>query len=410
MVFDYRVNHLQYTRKGKMAKTKFILQGLDENYDHYANVEQLLKLKDLKTCLISVAYINLAGVDLLLPLLKPISEKIQLYIGVRNEITSKQALEKLRDNEIYPICVDTGTSDFIFHPKIYLSCNDQKAELIVGSANFTPGGLIKNIEASTVMSLDLNDKDDQELVESILKSFSDLETMSPTNFIRTSATTDYEEYLKLGILANEQKRRFSSPKAFIDGTALRDVVSKMTIKTRKLKKKKTTRHSITPPGVIETIDGIEINSLPIMNLAWKSKPLSRRDLTIPVSEGTNPTGSMYLNKGDKNQNIDFQHYFRQEVFSNANWTIDSKRPQYERAYVKFRIIVKGVDYGVHELKLSYNRDETSETWKQKNGVTQIHWGKEVKSIVAQENLLDDILYIYYPDDETDIYTIIIESE
>lgn len=51
-------------------------------------------------------------------------------------------------------------SQHTFHPKVYLfdNCQDQQALLIVGSSNWSGGGLVTNVEANIVVHLDLSDE------------------------------------------------------------------------------------------------------------------------------------------------------------------------------------------------------------------------------------------------------------
>lgn len=135
-----------------MSTIKFLLQGLAETEDHYAEVEQLLGLPNIDRCLISVAFMNAAGAGMLAEKLSSLSDKLYLFVGIRNGVTSKQSIEILREKNICPICVDTATQAFIFHPKVYLAQNQESAVLITGSANFTSGGLVKNIEASLIIN------------------------------------------------------------------------------------------------------------------------------------------------------------------------------------------------------------------------------------------------------------------
>ncbi|MBI3416720.1 MAG: hypothetical protein HY043_15620 [Verrucomicrobia bacterium] len=44
-----------------------------------------------------------------------------------------------------------------FHPKLYLFANASEAALIIGSSNWTQGGLQRNVEVNVVLRLDLND-------------------------------------------------------------------------------------------------------------------------------------------------------------------------------------------------------------------------------------------------------------
>ena len=43
-------------------------------------------------------------------------------------------------------------------------------------------------------------------------------------------------------------------------------------------------------------------------------------------------------------------------------------------------------------------------------MTQIHWGEIVKPMIAHEDLLDGILYIYGPDETSNVYTLNFDLE
>lgn len=60
-----------------------------------------------------------------------------------------------------------------FHPKVYLFDNSSKesALLIVGSSNWTGGGLVTNVEASIAVHLDLSIKQHEELYDRVVECF-----------------------------------------------------------------------------------------------------------------------------------------------------------------------------------------------------------------------------------------------
>lgn len=96
------------------------------------------------------------------------------------------------------------------------------------------------------------------------------------------------------------------------------------------------------------------------------------------------------------ENIDQRHYFREDVFSNLKWTHDPKKPKWERAQAKFELVIKNINYGIFDLKLSHYTDKESATYKQSNFMTQLHWG-DAKAYVAKNDLLGRILYLYRKD-------------
>ncbi|CUX69185.1 hypothetical protein BN3590_03599 [Clostridium sp. C105KSO15] len=394
-----------------MAKIEFLLQGLDESQDHYAALEQLLGLPNISHCLICVAFMNAAGAAMMSEKLAAFSDKLQLFIGIRNGVTSKQSIEVLQAKNIYPICVDTATQSFIFHPKVYLAQNQTSAVLITGSANFTSGGLIKNIEASVIANLDLTCGEDLALSNKIIKDFETLQNRYPQNIFQMDSAYDLDKMVQQGLLEDEtlQQQRINAKAQLTQGRTEQRPCMKTHVRklasTRRSKAQKSA--NITVPFSITSFAAIT-NS----QLLWKSGALTRRDLNIPTGTNTHATGSMLLKVGDPSQNIDQRHYFRDVVFSTASWKPDlnPKLSHIERCFLDFRIIIKGIDYGIHKLKLSHNTRTDTETYRQKNSMTQIHWGDVVKTMIAHEDLLDGILCIYAPENASDVYTLTFDIE
>lgn len=396
-----------------MSTTKFLLQGLDEHNDHFSALDQLLNLSDIDRCLICVAFMNAAGAGMVAEKLSALSNGLQLFVGIRNGVTSKQSIEILKSKNIWPICVDTATQAFIFHPKVYLAQSHTSATLITGSANFTSGGLIKNIEASLVVNLDLTIPEDVALADKVFNDFAVMQLEHPQNVFQLDDAFDLNEMVQQGLLEDEsdQLQRINARAKNLERRteqrpAMKPHVRKLpTIRRTKAQSKVTARIAI--PSSEVSFAAITNN-----NLLWKSGPLTRRDLNIPTGANTHATGSMLLKVGDPAQDIDQRHYFRESIFATAIWQADAK-PQYshiERCTVKFNIIIKGIDYGVHELKLSHNTRTDTETYRQRNSMTQIHWGEVVKPMIAHEDLLGGILCIYAPEDASNIYTLTFDIE
>lgn len=58
-----------------------------------------------------------------------------------------------------------------FHPKLYLFANAGEAVLIVGSSNWTRGGLQRNVEVNVVLRLDLSDPEQKSTYERTLQIY-----------------------------------------------------------------------------------------------------------------------------------------------------------------------------------------------------------------------------------------------
>ena len=85
--------------------------------------------------------------------------QVDLLVGL-DAITNEKALLSLRElddaNENFQARVFKNSSSGLFHPKIsFFEFEDGRVTLIVGSGNFTPGGLRENIEAFSVATGEL---------------------------------------------------------------------------------------------------------------------------------------------------------------------------------------------------------------------------------------------------------------
>ncbi len=58
-----------------------------------------------------------------------------------------------------------------FHPKLYLFSNDNAALAIVGSSNWTEGGLYSNVEANVFVRLDLSDSEHRQELDRLVWHF-----------------------------------------------------------------------------------------------------------------------------------------------------------------------------------------------------------------------------------------------
>jgi len=154
---------------------------------------------------------------------------------------------------------------------------------------------------------------------------------------------------------------------------------------------------LTKPSVKESPPGAsDPHPVAGFQLVWKSRPLTRRDLNIPDSAGTNPTGSMGLKRGEWETGMDHRHYFRDTVFALADWEPDARGSIWERAAIIAGLKVKGIWHGMFSFKLSHNRDTTSRSYEQKNFMTQIHWGN-ARHLIARDDLLGRQLFLYRDD-------------
>lgn len=377
-----------------MAQKEFILQGFTTR-THGAVLRELFDVADIEHVLLSVAFVSESGVEQIEAKLKTVAKKVHIFAGVRNEITSYQALARLLKIGGALNVVDTGARGIVFHPKLYLVRGAHQAKLIVGSANLTLGGLNNNVEAGMLLDLDLNNAADKSVVDDVEQRLMGLPADYPANITAITAIAELDDMLARGRLVDELAVPPPRPSTAV-GSGGGDAVPRIKLKVipirRKLakakppaKKKPSTTIGPIPAVNFEPATGVEYE------LVWESKALTRRDLTIPKASGTHATGSMNLDKGLLPEAVDHRHYFRDDVFPSLTWSSATKTT--EEAFAKFHLVVKGVSFGEFDLRVGHTTDTASTGYKQKNAMSRLSWGP-VRSFVARPDLIGRTLSLY----------------
>lgn len=376
-----------------MARLKLILQAATDT-THAEAIGAPLKGAAAESVLISVAFVREAGVEAVEGALKPVAAKTNFFVGIRNGVTSIQGIKRLLALKVQLYVVDTGSRDTIFHPKLYLIVEKQKARIIIGSANLTFQGLYNNIEASTLVSLDLADEADRGFVEQTTKAVNDLLRTHPQHVFAVKNDKDADALSQSGRLVDETIIPAPSA-ASAAGKDARDTLPRM-----KLKRAVRPRLRVARKGVAAVTTAAIIAPTPVLPirdyyLVWESKELTERDLNVPTGATTHRTGSMLLKKGAID-NIDQRHFFRDQVFNALTWTRDARKSHLERAVAMFELVIKNLNYGKFRLRLTHNTKTTSRTYRQKNAMSQLHWG-DALPVVTRRDLLGRIMYLYRKD-------------
>jgi hypothetical protein len=386
-----------------MANKEFILQGFTPK-THKDAIAELFGVDDIQRIILSVAFVSSGGVGLIAAGLAPHSHKATAFIGIRNDITSLQAVKQLLDIGVTLYVVDTGSRRVIYHPKIYFVRGQVQTRLIVGSANLTPGGLNNNIEAGVIAECDMGNRPDQLLVESIEGVFNALPAEYPENILHITTAVELDALHAKGLLVDEATAAPPRPAASGSSTE-NDSVPRIRLKVAPIKTalaaaKKSAKEAVSQkksafkraeavdaPTPVPATTGVAFDKV------WESKALTRRDLDVPlVGTNTNRTGSINLDKGLLADDIDHRHYFRDEVFDALTWTA-SRKPKVEEAYAKFQLVVKGISYGEFDLRIAHSTNTASITYQQRNAMTRLSWGP-VRDFVARPDLIDRSLALY----------------
>lgn len=382
-----------------MADLSFILQAVT-TANHAQSIRTLLALPKPTQIVVSVAFARTTGLEAIQESIKPLATKTKFFVGIRNDITSIQAIKQLLALKLDLYAVDTGSRQVIFHPKLYLAANASNAIAIVGSANMTFSGLHNNIEVSTRMALDfVKNPADKTFVDTVVSAFDTMLTEHPKHVFRIKDEKHATQLFEEGRLADE-----TVVVAPTSGSSVRkgdrdDLVPMKLVRVKRPHAKAKpapaksavltkTAAGKAAPAPVKPIKGTKY-------LVWESKPLSERDLSIPKGANTNPTGSMGFKKG-LYDDIDQRHYFYDDVFNDLPWKPDGPDSKKLRATAKFELVIKNISYGVFDLVVAHSTDTTSASYMQRNFMTQLHWG-EARPLIAKQDLLGRNLFLYRKD-------------
>lgn len=393
-----------------MANKRFLLQGFTAQ-THKAAIHDLFDVADVQRVIVSVAFVNLGGVELLEDKLLTYKDKTTAFIGIRNDITTIQGANRLFDLGVKLYTVDTGTRRVIYHPKIYLVRGTHQAKLIVGSANLTPGGMNNNIEAGIVVECDLGNDADRSLVESIEASLDAAQAAHPNNITLITNAEQLQAQHKIGLLLDEMTA--SPPRPASSGTSPSDdttprirlqvppIFSSITAAKRAAKKAlasaaaqaQAVPQAPTEEGApTQATEELSLTGGVALELVWQSKELTRRDLNVPEEgRNTNPTGSINLDKGQLPEDVDHRHYFREEVFNGLDWSPSTSTV--DEAYARFQLVVRGVDYGAFDLRIAHTTSTNTPSYEQRNAMTRLSWGL-ARDHVANPTLIGGQLSLY----------------
>jgi hypothetical protein len=303
-----------------MATKEFILQGFTAR-THADAVRELFDVADIERVILSVAFVTESGVQQIENELRAHAAGVIVFAGIRNDITTHQGLARLHaiaGSKVYT--VDTGSRNVIFHPKLYLVRGRARARLLVGSANLTLAGLNNNIEAGMMLDFDLSDDADKAIVDGIISGLAALPREYPAHVVKVRAVAELDEMLASGRLVDEMAIPPPRPTTSAGGVGASDTVPRIKLKVSPLRSAlrraraaprrprapraaaAPRRAGAPPPKPVPATVGVEFD------LVWESKPLTRRDLTIPNAAGTHATGSVNLDKGLLPEAVDHRSY------------------------------------------------------------------------------------------------------
>lgn len=192
--------------------------------------------------IVSVAFARKNGADIICNnVLK--DKRVIFFIGINNGVTSTQALEYLIDKDIHRdiYLVNTGTSQQIFHPKIFCFYEEalKRGVLSLGSSNLTSGGFESNIEANILLYIDHSNWD---LIETITTNLNIIKA----DCIYLKNKHQLDDLLKNGLLEDESTKIFVPVRSGIVQSLSSQNIPKIKLKTIIRSQKEPTSTATVP--------------------------------------------------------------------------------------------------------------------------------------------------------------------
>ncbi len=337
---------------------------------------------------------------------------LNLIVGVDQEGTSKQALKEINKLGINSYIFYQKETP-IFHPKIYLFEGDIDTALIIGSSNLTARGLFGNIESSLLIEFKNDNHEGIKLLKELKDYYKTLLDFTDPNLFKISPEI-INKFVDEGIVPSrkvwEKKHKKNTSKKVPQIGNNLEIPKRTSARIPsnfkgRYKSNKTVSKLIKE---LEIEDNFKFKDKRNNQVLWQSGPLTERDLNIPKGANTNPTGSMLFKKGTL-KGIDQRHHFRDVVFNTLDWEFDTSpsKTHLERATAQVRFVIQGTDYGVFPIIITHNPRTDTASYRQKNSMTQLSWGK-TKNLIAQEDLIGKTATLYRNLTVNDTFTLIIE--
>jgi len=183
--------------------TEFIGQGLENNPNQSTGnyIRSTLKNSEYNTITVFSAFLRNKAISQIKRDLIKKGRNITFFVGIDEQITSKEALEHLLKLNIETYLYISN--QFIFHPKLYLFEGKLKSRIILGSSNATIAGLFFNVESSILLDFNNNDKSGAKVLRQIKEYYSPLLEFSSENLIKLNKKKIDELYAQ-GKISSEK--------------------------------------------------------------------------------------------------------------------------------------------------------------------------------------------------------------
>lgn len=196
-------------------KIEFLGHGIFEEQDSTVGnyLHKSFKDKNFHTFKCFVAYTTLSGLSIFIDELEKVKlnyKKIEFYLGVDDNGTSREALLELLEKEIdtYIYYNPTKRTRAIYHPKLYIFNGEKANRILIGSSNLTRPGLFNNVETSLAIDFVSGNFQGEKLKRQIEEYFFNFLDKSNQNIKKLDS--NLIKYLTVNGLILDEKRIYES--------------------------------------------------------------------------------------------------------------------------------------------------------------------------------------------------------
>ena len=196
-------------------KIEFLGHGIFEEQDNTVGnyLHKSFKDKNFDTFKCFVAYTTLSGLSIFIDELEKVKlnyKKIEFYLGVDDNGTSREALLELLEKEIdtYIYYNPTKRTRAIYHPKLYIFNGEKANRILIGSSNLTRPGLFNNVETSLAIDFVSGNFQGEKLKRQIEEYFFNFLDKSNQNIKKLDS--NLIKYLTVNGLILDEKRIYES--------------------------------------------------------------------------------------------------------------------------------------------------------------------------------------------------------
>ena len=162
------------------------MQGFQKDINFFDEIKEVLETEDYTSIWILTAFVNERAICNLMPSIKKSKADISFIIGIRNNVSTYQALKCLINMKVSVFVFDTARIESIFHAKVIVGSGTNSAKVICGSANITTGGLANNIEAGIISKLNLRCESDEKFLTEVREYIDNIIHNYPQNVKKIS--------------------------------------------------------------------------------------------------------------------------------------------------------------------------------------------------------------------------------